>query len=143
MSFLIDWTTIGSRESSSSASITSSGTGWTNAGPNITVGTSGKYLFLGTVPVSAAATSNQHVLARIFNSSANTSIGAISDFYGVSIGVPTGFATLNVYGIATVNANAVIRLQFRTPNTSGGARTDSENGNQSSLICIRIGSANA
>lgn len=143
MSLLIDFTTIGSRESSTSTSITSSGTGWTNAGPNITVGTAGKYLFLGTLPVTATTTNNQHVLARIFNSSANTAIGAISDFYGVAIGVPTGFATLNVSGTATVNANAVIRLQFRTPNISGGARTDSENGNQSSLICIRIGSANA
>lgn len=139
----IDWTTIGSRVSSSSSAITSSGTNWTNAGPSITVSTSGKYLFIGSCPVSANATSNQHASCRIYNSTSNAQIGTISDIYGVSIGVPTGVVTLSAFGIANVNANQTVRLQFRSPNQSGGIATTNENGSQTTLICIRIGSANA
>ena len=129
--------------SSSSSQITTSGTNWTNAGPSITVATAGKYLFIGSCPIGANATNNQHVCCRIYNSSSNTQIGTVSDMYGVTIGVATGVVTLSSFGIANVSANQTIKLQFRTPTYSAGAITTNENGAQSTLICVRIGSASA
>ena len=61
--------------------------------------------------------------------------------YGLKQGDITGLISLSTFGIATVNAGNIVKLQFRT--TSGAISTDAENGSYPLLICIRIGSANA
>lgn len=137
----IDWTTLGASSSTGQNLVHSSGTSWTNTGSSITISTTGKYLFLGSSGISSSTGDWKHGLLRIYNTSTSQQIGTVSDMYGLKQGDITGLVSLNVFGIAAVNAGNIVKLQFRT--TSGAISTDAENGSYPLLVCIRIGSANA